>query len=130
MSRHNIEVAMQRLWFSQARLNGGWAKDVRLTLSGGLIDSVETGVAPGAGDERRGIAIPGLWSHGLGGRDKGPIPTIQQRQRNRALAGSGQPWDTRTGPEDLAVLVRCDGPLTICDRSAERRGGKPTVLII
>src|SRR5690606_41826095 len=67
---------------------------------------------------RKSIAIPGLWTHGLGGRDKDPLPTIQQRHRNRALAGSGQPWDTRTGPEDLAVLVRCDGPLTICDRSA------------
>ena len=48
------------LWFGSALLPEGWADNVRLTLEGGKILRVETGVAAGAGDERHGIAVPGL----------------------------------------------------------------------
>ena len=48
------------LWFGAALLPDGWADNVRLTLEGGKILRVETGVAAGAGDERHAIAIPGL----------------------------------------------------------------------
>jgi formiminoglutamate deiminase len=51
---------MTHLWFSSALLPGGWSAAVRLTLSDGLIARVETGAEPSAGDERHGVAIPGL----------------------------------------------------------------------
>ncbi|MBW7947034.1 MAG: formimidoylglutamate deiminase, partial [Sphingomonadaceae bacterium] len=72
---------MQRLWFSHARLNGGWAKDVRLTLAGGLIESVETGVAAEAGDARHGIAIPGLCNVHSHGFQRGMAGLSERRGR-------------------------------------------------
>lgn len=72
---------MQRLWFSHARLNGGWAKDVRLTLVGGLIESVETGVAAEAGDARHGIAIPGLCNVHSHGFQRGMAGLSERRGR-------------------------------------------------
>ncbi len=48
------------LWFQTALLPEGWARDVRMTVADGRIARIETGVAPGAGDERHAIAIPGL----------------------------------------------------------------------
>lgn len=52
--------AETHLWFEQAMLADGWARDVRLTQAGGRIARVEAGVEPAPGDTRHGIAIPGL----------------------------------------------------------------------
>jgi formimidoylglutamate deiminase len=52
--------AMASLWFESALLPQGWARDVRLTASDGRIERVQTGITPAAGDERHGIALPGL----------------------------------------------------------------------
>lgn len=44
----------------------GWQRDVRLTLSGGRIEKIETGSAPQPGDERHQVvvaAMPNLHSH-------------------------------------------------------------------
>jgi len=38
----------------------GWQKDARLTITGGQIASVETGVAAQVGDERHDIVVPGM----------------------------------------------------------------------
>ncbi|HEX7759891.1 MAG TPA: formimidoylglutamate deiminase, partial [Caulobacteraceae bacterium] len=51
---------MARLWFDTAWLADGWADRVRLTLDGGMIGSIETGVDPEASDGRHGVALPGL----------------------------------------------------------------------
>ncbi len=51
---------MARLWFDTAWLADGWAERVRLTLDGGMIGAIETGVDPEARDERHGVALPGL----------------------------------------------------------------------
>jgi formiminoglutamate deiminase len=48
------------LWFSSALLPEGWVSDVRITFAGNTIARVEKGVAPASGDERYGIALPGL----------------------------------------------------------------------
>ena len=53
-------MPMTALWFGSALLPDGWADNVRLTLEGGKILRVEIGVAADAGDECRGLAIPGL----------------------------------------------------------------------
>ncbi len=52
--------AMTSLWFESALLPQGWARDVRLTATDGRIEHVQTGVARAAGEERHGIAVPGL----------------------------------------------------------------------
>ena len=52
--------AMASLWFESALLPGGWSGGVRLTVQGGHIARIDPGVAPGPGDERHRIALPGL----------------------------------------------------------------------
>ncbi len=59
---------MTSLWFETALLPAGWAQGVRLTIEAGVIAGIETGRARQAGDERGGIAMPGLGnvhSHGF-----------------------------------------------------------------
>jgi formimidoylglutamate deiminase len=48
------------LWFETALLPDGWAHRVRVETRDGLIAQVEKDVAPASGDERHGVAIPGL----------------------------------------------------------------------
>lgn len=49
------------LWFSQALLPGGWARDVRIGVDPeGAVASIETGVARGAHEGDGGAALPGL----------------------------------------------------------------------
>lgn len=48
----------QTLHFAQALLPEGWARNVRITIAGGLISGVETGCAPSG--ERHAIGLPGL----------------------------------------------------------------------
>lgn len=51
---------MPRLFFDQALLPQGWARDVRLTVANGRVDRVAIGGVPEAADERHAIAIPGM----------------------------------------------------------------------
>ena len=48
------------LWFGEALLPGGWARDVRITVADGLITAVEPSVLPAPGDERHGAVVPGM----------------------------------------------------------------------
>ena len=48
------------LWFQSALTTQGWADSVRITVAGGVISQLQTGVAPATDDERHAIAIPGL----------------------------------------------------------------------
>lgn len=48
------------LWFEQALLGDVWARDVRITVGGGLVSAIETGVARAATDDWSGVAIPGV----------------------------------------------------------------------
>jgi formiminoglutamate deiminase len=50
----------QTLWFQQALLADGWAKDVRFTLSDGTISRIDTGVARQSGEPAHGPVVPGL----------------------------------------------------------------------
>ena len=49
-----------RLFARVALLPEGWAKDVRLSISKGLIQHVEVSVEPGHEDERHAVILPGL----------------------------------------------------------------------
>jgi formiminoglutamate deiminase len=64
----------QSLWFAEALLPEGWARDVRLTVAGGRIAGIETGAAKAETDETYGIAIPGL-------------PNLHSHAFQRAMAG-------------------------------------------
>ncbi|MDE2329194.1 MAG: formimidoylglutamate deiminase [Bradyrhizobium sp.] len=53
---------MPPLHFESALLPSGWANDVQVVVSDGIITKVAAGLAPGAGDERHKLAIPGIAS--------------------------------------------------------------------
>jgi formiminoglutamate deiminase len=55
-----IKPDNRSLWFEQALLGEVWARDVRITVVGGLISAVDTGVARAATDEGGGVAVPGV----------------------------------------------------------------------
>ncbi len=65
---------MTSLWFEAALLPEGWASQVRIAGSAGRIESLHSGVAPEPGDERHGIALPGL-------------PNLHSHAFQRGLAG-------------------------------------------
>ena len=49
-----------RLHFKHAMLPDGWARDVAVTIAGGLIVRIETSVTPAPGDDAHAIGLPGL----------------------------------------------------------------------
>ncbi len=53
---------MSALHVRDALLPGGWARDVRIEISGATIRSIAVSVEPLAGDERHAIAVPGVAS--------------------------------------------------------------------
>jgi formimidoylglutamate deiminase len=55
-----VKTRVPRLFFDQALLPQGWARDVRLTIANGRVDRVAIGGVPEAADERHAIAIPGM----------------------------------------------------------------------
>ena len=69
-----MDRSNQHLWFEQALLADGWARNVRLTISVGSIARIENGVARAATDEAHAIAIPGL-------------PNLHSHAFQRAMAG-------------------------------------------
>ena len=77
---------MTRLWFASALLPGGWSTAVRLTVSEGLINRVETGVKPTASDERHGVAVPGL-------------ANLHSHAFQRAMAGLTEQTDGSAGDD-------------------------------
>eukprot|EP01035_Chromulina_nebulosa_P023316 gene23316-30224_t len=53
---------MSTLHFASALLPAGWADDVQVEVTDGLIAKVTAGVAPASGSERHQLAIPGIAS--------------------------------------------------------------------
>ena len=74
------------LHFAEALLPGGWARDVRITFEGGLIATLETGVAPRATDERHAVGLPG-------------VPNLHSHAFQRAMAGLAE--RRSAGPESF-----------------------------
>jgi len=54
------EMGVSSLFFDHAFLPDGWARDVRLSIEGGVIAQVEVGVSCGGSGHVKGIALPGL----------------------------------------------------------------------
>jgi formiminoglutamate deiminase len=79
MSEH--EASGRTLFFEQALLPGGFARDIRITISGGLIAAIETGATARPGDERQGCGLPGM-------------PNLHSHAFQRGMAGLAE----RRGP--------------------------------
>lgn len=69
------------LWFRHALLPTGWADQVRLVVTDGLITNVEADTPPQPDDERHAIALPGL-------------PNLHSHAFQRGMAGLAE----RRGP--------------------------------
>jgi formimidoylglutamate deiminase len=48
------------IWFRTALLPHGWAEDVRITIGGGRVRTIEAGAGPAPTDERHHIGVPGM----------------------------------------------------------------------
>jgi formiminoglutamate deiminase len=70
------------LWFEQALLPEGWARDVRIETAGGTISRILTGVKPQAGDALHAAVLPGM-------------PNLHSHAFQRGMAGLAE----RRGPE-------------------------------
>jgi formimidoylglutamate deiminase len=60
VSSLQVEEMMTALWFEQALLRDGWARDVRVVLNDGRIATITAGVTAEPGDECLATALPGL----------------------------------------------------------------------
>ncbi len=56
----NGQASMTAYWLEAALLADGWANQVRLTVEDGRVTALAAGVEPVAGDERHGVALPGI----------------------------------------------------------------------
>ncbi len=65
---------MQALFFDQALLRTGWARDVRIGLEAGRIAAILHRTPPQPGDHRHGVALPGL-------------PNLHSHAFQRAISG-------------------------------------------
>lgn len=65
---------METIFARNAWLDGNWASNVRLTLDGALVGSVEAGVQPSAGDTVHDLVVPGM-------------PNLHSHAFQRAMAG-------------------------------------------
>jgi formimidoylglutamate deiminase len=70
------------LYFEQAMLPGGWARDVRLTIRDGLLTGVTTGCAAPPGEHRHAVGMPG-------------VSNLHSHAFQRGMAGLAE----RRGPE-------------------------------
>jgi formiminoglutamate deiminase len=68
------QTATTSLHASTALLPGGWASNVRVTITDGMITRIETGVAPESGDETHGVLVPAM-------------PNLHSHAFQRAMAG-------------------------------------------
>jgi formiminoglutamate deiminase len=94
---------MTRLHAAAALLAEGWRRNVRLTLAGGRIASIETDVAPDAHDERHAVLLPAM-------------PNLHSHAFQRAMAGlaevrgpaSDSFWSWRTVMYKFALSMTPD----------------------
>jgi len=100
---------METIWFESALLDGGWARNVRVTLDGGAIAGLDVGVERSTSEARHGVAIPGL-------------PNLHSHAFQRGMAGLAEVrgpsadsfWTWREvmyrfldqlGPDDLQAIA-------------------------
>lgn len=67
----------ETLHFSEALLPAGWARDVRVTITGGRFAKMEPGIPAQHGDQRHKVALPGL-------------PNLHSHAFQRGMAGMAE----------------------------------------
>lgn len=79
-----------RLFFGQALLATGWARDVRLTIRSGRIAAIESDTPPLADDDRHGCGLPGM-------------PNLHSHAFQRGMAGMAERRgvETETGGDSF-----------------------------
>jgi len=99
----------ERLWFDCGLLPSGWATGIEITIAGGAIEKISTGVAPPSGAVRGRTVLPGL-------------PNLHSHAFQRAMSGltevRGKDQDSfwswrsllyrfasRIGPEDIHAIT-------------------------
>jgi formiminoglutamate deiminase len=104
-----MPAPVQRLHARSALLAEGWAQDVRLTVSAGIVTTIEAATAPRPRDETHAVLLPGM-------------PNLHSHAFQRGMAGlaecrgpsSDSFWTwretmyrfvERIGPEELAALA-------------------------
>jgi formimidoylglutamate deiminase len=99
---------MMALWFERAWIDGGWAKDVRISVADGRIASIEAGVAA-ADDERHRVALPGLCNVHSHGFQRGMAGLSERRSRPDDNFWSWREimyrFLDRLTPEDVAAIT-------------------------
>jgi len=107
MSSH---IRMTTLWLESALLPTGWANGVRVTIAGGVIESVDR-ADPQPGDERHAIAIPGLCNVHSHGFQRGMAGLSEHRG---AAGGDDNFWSwrevmyrflDRLSPDDVEAIT-------------------------
>ena len=104
---------MSTLFARKALLPGGWTENIRLTLDGGRITSVETGVTAHGREEELGCVIPGLCnahSHAF-------QRALAGHTEQRSPAGRDNFWSWRERMYELAGRVSAEA-LTAIARQA------------
>lgn len=94
------EMAPTYLHAKTALLPNGWTRDVRLSLVGGKIEKIETGIPPVASDEAHDVAVPAM-------------PNLHSHAFQRAMAGLAEVrgpaddsfWSWRTVMYRLALSM-------------------------
>src|SRR5690606_3142048 len=75
------ERGMTALWFEQALLADGWARDVRVSIAAGHISAIVADTAAQPGDERHAVGLPGLANLHCHGFQRGMAGLSETRGR-------------------------------------------------
>ena len=100
---------MRHLWFDSALLPQGWARRVRIGITGASIASVETEIDALPLDERHGAALPGLCNVHSHGFQRGMAGLSERRGRPDDDFWSWREvmyrFLDRLSPEDIAAIT-------------------------
>lgn len=102
------------LWFDQALLPTGWARNVRLSLADGLISRVEVGVARADHEVDHGTALPGVANVHSHAFQRAMAGLTEARGPGGGLEGRDDFWSWRRlmyrfldrgGPEEIEAIT-------------------------
>jgi formiminoglutamate deiminase len=110
----NIVKMETSLWFDAALLPSGWARQVRLSISDGVIRAIAVGAPPQPGDERHGVALPGLCNLHSHAFQRAMAGLTEARPDPQNTIGDDSFWSWRAlmyrfvdrlGPDDVEAIA-------------------------
>lgn len=102
------------LWFETAQVQGEWVDDVRISEQRGMVAEVEVGVPARPGDERGGVAIPGLGNVHSHAFQRGMAGLAETRGPGGSEGAGDSFWTwrevmyrflDRLGPDDVEAIA-------------------------